>query len=241
VTADPKSVPRATRIGAVVALALLLSLLAVFVEAATGRTSATAELVDAPLLAQPDVSVGEAGFVQAGRQLELGALVTNHSSTLDAREATVVLVAFDEHDNEIGVRAQELLSIPAESTVAVAARLQVDGGVTAARAEAHLSLPDAAVTRAELPLVLATTDVSVDSSRGVVVSGRIEPVDVYPVPYQVDAVLVDRDRKVVGVAKGELRPESNTDAPFSVRGGLAEKADPANLQAVVTILPAVRD
>jgi hypothetical protein len=223
-------------------LAAILPLTVVSGGVAARVAASDVKLADAPKLAVPDLSVDEAGFVQVGRQLELGALVTNHSSTLDAREANVMLVAFDEHDNDIGTHTQELLSIPAGSTVAVAARLQLDGSVTATRAEAHLSLPDAAVARAEWPLALATTDVSVNSTRGtIIVSGQIEPVDVYPVPYEIDAVLVDSEGKFAGTAQGELRPESNTASPFTARGALPEKADLADLRAVVTILPAVRD
>ena len=216
---------RAARTGAVLALTITLPLSLARAEATGEQPQSETELADAPLLAQPDVSVGPVGFAQAGQRLELGALLTNRSTTLDAREATVVLVAFDEHGDAIAGALRGLQSIPADSTVAVAALVELKRDLTVKRAEAHLSLTDAAVTRAAVPLPLPTADVSYAVSGGdFVVSGHIQPGPVYPVTYEVEAVLLDAAGGFVAATHGEMRPKRDAPSQFTARGALPSLA-----------------
>jgi hypothetical protein len=200
-------------------------------------TAKSVQLSDAPLLKQPTLSVTATGVIQTGRRLELSAVLRNRSKTLDAREAVVVLVAFDADGRPLAERPRELPSIPAGARVAVAEALVLETGVRAARAEAHVGLPDAAVTRAPEPITLIPVDVALhESGESLLLTGRIQPSKVYPVTYRVEAVVLDSG-KIVASAEGEFRPKSNARTPFSIRGLLRPGPDLRAAQAIVTIMP----
>jgi hypothetical protein len=204
-------------------------------------TLAGVSLEDSPLLEQPNLSVTATGLVQEGQRLELGALVTNQSKTLDAREAVVALVAFDKHGEPIAQRPRELVSIPARATVAITKSLELKAGDRAVRAEAHIGLPDAAVTRAPEPMRLVPDDISIRDEEGaLVVTGLVRPRLVYPMDYRVSVVLV-AGGKFVASARTEFRPESGGATRFTARGQLPPGVDPSDLRPIITIIPSARE
>ena len=175
-------------------------------------------LVDAPLLAQPKLDVVATGLEQQGERLLMSAVVANRSKTLDAREAVVVLVAFDGEGRPLAERPRTLLSIPAASKVAVTASAVLEPRAVAARVTAHVGLPDAAVPRAADPLAAPAQDVQVrPEGDAVLVSGLVDD-RLYPVPYSVDVVLSSRqpDRRE---RSGRVSPEQRRSDRSSSRAG----------------------
>lgn len=193
-------------------------------------------LVDAPLLEQPKLDVVATGVAQQGGRLFMSAVVANRSKTLDAREAVVVLAAFDGEGHPLAERPRILLSIPAATRVAVTASAVLESRAVAAHVTAHLGLPDAAVRRAAEPLAAPAHDVQVRAEGdAVVVSGRVDDI-LYPVPYTVDVVLSSGEQIVAG-ARGEFSPSSGEGSRFLVRGPLPSGIDVRSTTALVTILP----
>ena len=218
---------------------VVFALLAALGGCGGSRTAAddVTALADAPLLSQPKLDVVATGLEQQGERLLMSAVIANRSKTLDAREAVVVLVAFDGEGRPLAERPRTLLSIPAASKVAVTASAVLEPRAVAARVTAHVGLPDAAVTRAADPLAAPAQDVQVrPEGDAVLVSGLVDD-RLYRVPYSVDVVLSVGDR-IVASARGEFRPSSGERSKFVARGPLPGGLDLQSTAALVTILPA---
>jgi hypothetical protein len=227
---------------AAISIVAISSLLAGCSSTGPQRVASGVTLQSVPLLEQPRLVVGSAGLVRVGRRADIGVVIANRSKTLDAREATIVLAVVDNEGKPIAGRSRELLSIPAGTTVAVTASLELDAGSVVGGVVERVTLQDAAVSRAVPPMPLRTAAVTIRRTGDeVVVTGRTEPADVYPVPYSVDAVLLDEAGNFVAAAHGELRPKSGVESQFTARGASPKGLDPGVLRAVVTILPTAGD
>lgn len=192
-----------------------------------------------PLLEQPSIAVDAVGLRQSGRHLELAGLLTNKSSRLDAREATITLIGFGANGEMLTQRTLELVSIPAATTVAVSVALELENDARIARAEAHVGLLDAPMLRAQPPIALEPADVAVrvDRTGQLSVTGRVAPGRSYPVAYRVDAVVVDEKGAIVGSARLNGLRIGTEPTAFAAKGIAPPGIDGSRLRAIVTILP----